>query len=312
MSFIAKWINEYLLSSNKITQEPNINNIEENNTNINYQQSSNQITVNNTDDNIDNDVYHVINDDNMNNDSIIKWFPNNDLFKRYNKFINNVAELNRQKHSLETKIIPRSKQLIKEYMALTRSSNINDKIMSSEIKKKMFIYEQKIKTAEESIKKLELIDSNIIKEWDKYLEEGQEFLKNNNINSNITINDILSDSSLYLLSKKIVNGYCTNINTDIYLETIKDVKKYFDISSFKNTISISLKEYEEKKNKLLELEKTNSKNSMKLFKEAPHIFLRDINNNPIEYDFNINSNPIDITSDKMTYLDEEIKNNDTF
>lgn len=293
MSFIVKWINENLLKrNNKIIQEPNkeTKKIEDV---IQHQESVNNIIVEPT----DGDGAII----NVKEDNLIKWYPNNQLFERYNKFLNNVAELNRQKHSLETKLIPRSKQLIREYMTLNRSGNINDKITCSEIKKEMFSYEHKIKTAEESIKKLESMESNIIDEWDEYLEEARNFLKNNNINSEITINDILSDSSLYLMSKKILDGYCTNINTDIHIEIINNIKKYFDISTFKNSISFSLKEYEDKKNKLLELE---NKNSLILIREAPHVFLCDVNNNPIDYELNINSNPIEITSDKISDLSE--------
>jgi hypothetical protein len=295
MSFIAKWINENLLRrNNKIAQEPptTANNIEDSKIEINHQETVNQIIVNNTD------------DVNINDELVSKWYPKNDLSERYNKFINNVAELNRQKHSLETKLIPRSKQLIKEYMSLYRSTNINDKITCCEIKKEMISYERKIKIAEGSIKILETISSDVLEEWNTYLEDAYNFLNNNIISPEITINDILSDCSLYLMSKKFLDGYCTNINTDMHIEIIKDIKKYFDISSFKNTSSFSLKEYEDKKNKLLELEK---KNSLIVVREAPHVFLRDINNIPIEYDLNINSNPIDITSEIMTDLDEEVR-----
>lgn len=296
MSFIARWINENLLKRNNIVvPEPKIE-IEETKIEIKHQESVNQIIVQNTDN--DEQVIKI-----CNNVSEIKWYPNNDLSERHNKFLNNIAELNRQKHSLETKLIPRSKQLIKEYMTLARSININDKIACSDIKKEMFSYEQKIRTAEESIKKLESMVPEILDEWDKYLEDARDFLKNNNINSEITINDILSDGSLYLMSKKFLDGYCTNVNTDMHLEVIKDIKKYFDIGSFKNTASFSLTEYEDKKNKLLELE---NKNSLILIKEAPHVFLRDINNNPIDYEININSNPIELTSEKMSNLDNNI------
>ena len=91
----------------------------------------------------------------------------------------------------------------------------------------------------------------------------------------------------------------------MHLGVIQDIKKYFDISSVKNTVSFSLKEYEDKKNKLLELEKSNS---LITIREAPTIFLRDINNNPIDYELNINNEPIELTTDKMTDLGEETNN----
>ena len=196
MSFIAKWINENLLKrSNKIIQETKLEIQQEiQQEPIFHQISENKIIVNSTDD--ESAIINVV----------PKWYPHNELSERHNKFLNNVAELNRQKHSLENKLIPRSKQLIKEYMSLCKSKDINDKITCSEIKKEMFIFEQKVKSTDKSIKKLEAMNSDIVEEWDKYLEEARDFLENNNISSEITINDILSDSSLYIMSKRFLDG----------------------------------------------------------------------------------------------------------
>jgi hypothetical protein len=300
MSFLLRWINENLLKK-KITNS-NISELGQPDTNtantnidISTRIPKEEIICTKTQE----DQAICINDPDNN---FNKWKPNNELVQRYNKFLNNIAELNRQKHSLEHKLIPKSKQLIKEYMKKVRSSDINDKIEASEIKKEMFIVEKKVLCAEESIKKLETMDSGIIDEWNNYLEEARDFLLNNNINVEITIDDILSDDGLYIMSKKCLDGYCTTINPDKYLERIQDVKHYFDIGSFKNTMNFTLVEYEEKKKKLLEFSTVNSLNAIK---EAPKLFLRDINNMPIEYDLNVNNNPVELSDDKMSELPNE-------
>lgn len=293
MSFLARWINENLLK-NKIMQN-------QQNQQNQYNQPSD--TNNNVVDNTSNTILEeqIICTNNKNN-NYIKWIPNNELVLKYNKFLNNIAELNRQKYTLDNKLVPKSKQLIKEYLKKSRSIDINDKISASELKKEMFVIEKKVTLAEKSIKELETLDSGIIDEWDKYLEDARVFLQVNNINSEITIDDILSNDRLYIMGKKLLDGYCA-INPNKYLNAIQDIQLYFDIGSYKNKINFSLLEYEEKRKKLFDYE---TENSLNIIKEAPKLFLRDINNNPIDYDLNINNNPVELSNDKISYLINEL------
>ena len=292
MSFLARWINENLLKRKTIQNQEPIKNQKN--------QPNDAINSNNLSNVVPEEQIMCTYDENSN---YIKWIPNNELVKKYNKFLNNVAELNRQKHTLENKLVPRSKQLIKEYMKKSRSIDINDKIYASDLKKEMFVIEKKVIYAEKSIKELETMDSGIIDEWNKYLEDARDFLQLNNIDSEITIDDILSDDRLYIMGKKFLDGYCTMINSDNVLNTIQDIKRHFDIGSCKNTMNFSLVEYEEKRKKLLDYE---TENSLNVIKEAPKLFLRDINNNPIEYDLNINNNPVELSNDKISDLTNEL------
>lgn len=311
MSFLLRWINENLLKK-KITKS-NISELGQLDTNTtNTTNSANTTNTTNTT-NISTETpkteiictkpseEEIILLDEQNR-NFNKWKPNNELVKRYNKFLNCIAELNRQKHSLEHKLIPRSKQIIKEYMQKSRSLNITDKIEASDVRKEMYVIEKKVLIAEESIKKLESMDSGIIDEWNNYLEEARDFLLNNNINSEITIDDILSNDGLYIMSKKYLDGYLTTINPDKCLKTISDIKHHFDIGNLKNTMNITLAEYEEKRKLLLDFSTVNSLNAIK---EAPKLFLRDINNVPIEYDLNINNNPVELSDDKISKLSDD-------
>ena len=307
MSFLVRWINENLLKK-KITNsnisglgqlDKNTTNITNTNTNTNI-----NISTENPKEQIictEKQEVQIICINELNN-NLKKWKPNNELVQRYNKFLNNIAELNRQKHSLEHKLIPKSKQLIKEYMQKSRSLDITDKIEASNIRKEMFIIEKKVLSSEESIKTLKSMNSGIIDEWNNYLEEARDFLLNNNINSEITIDDILSNDGLYIMSIKNLDGYRTTIKPDKYLNTIQDIVHHFDIGNLKNTMNFTLVEYEEKRKLLLDFSTVNSLNAIK---EAPKLFLRDINNIPIEYDLNVNNNPIELSDDKISELPNE-------
>ncbi len=301
MSFLARWINEKLLNR-KTVKNHEYNKIQSKDI-INSQ--SNDIIISNNSSYIAQEEQIMCTTNENNN--CVKWIPNNELVKKHNKFLNNVAELNRQKHTLEYKLVPKSKQLIKEYMKFSRSIDINDKIYASELKKEMFMIEKKVSNAEKSIKELETLGFEIIDEWNKYLEDARDFLQVNDIDSEITINDILSNDSLYIMSKKFLDGYCTTISPDKNLNIIKYIKCYFDIGTFKNTMNFSLKEYEDKRKKLLGYE---TENSLNVIKEAPKLFLRDINNNPIDYDLNINNNPVELSNDKMSDLTNELNDFD--
>ena len=236
-------------------------------------------------------------------DNYNKWIPDNNLVLRHNKYLNNCAELNRLKYIVEYALIPKSKRLIKEFMKKSRSYDPDDRTQVSNIRKEMSIIEKKISTTEDSIKQLENYDLLVVEEWNKYLEKAKIFLESNNINSEITMNDILSEDRLYIICKKILNNYILDVKSNKYLNIIKDITQFFDITcSFKNTPSLDFSEYEKKLKELLNFETKNSLNAIKI---ASKLFLYDIDNNPISYELNINNDVIELSDDIITVLCEE-------
>lgn len=253
--------------------------------------------------------YNIIN--NLSNDSLDnnKWIPDNNIVLQYNKYLNNCAELNRLKYSLEYLLIPKSKQLIKEFIKKSRSQDQNDRSRVSCIRKEMSIIEKKISVAEKSITESENNDSSIVEKWNNYLENAKKFIQFNNVDAEITCNDILSDDGLYIMCKKILNNNIINIESDKYLKTIKDIKQFFDIGyTEKYTESINFidfADYEKKLNELLDFE---TRNSLEAIKKAPKLFLYDNNKNPINYELNINNKPFELSDDIITILCEEYNN----
>jgi hypothetical protein len=180
-----------------------------------------------------------------------KWFPNNKLYEEYNISINCLAELERLKYCLNEYYIPKSKKLFKEYH-LTKNT---------QIKNELILIEENIKSTKETICKLKMIDYNIIDKWNNYLELATNFLKNNNLQNDINVNDILTDISLYLLNDK----YLKEHSNDTILHIFFEIKTFNDLNIF-----------------------TIIKNSI-------HTFLQNV-----IYNNNINNEPFEITDDNLT------------
>ena len=249
--------------------------------------------------NVKNDLFEKLTED------YNKWIPDNKLVLQYDKYLNNYAELNRLKYILEYTLIPKSKRLIKEFMKKSRSHDSDERNQVPSIRKEMSIIDKKISLTEDSIKQLENYDLLIVEKWNIYLEKAKDFLQSNSIDSEITIDDILSDDRLYIMCKKLFNNYI--IESNKYFKTIKDINHFFDITcAIKNTSLLDFSEYERKLNEFLDFETTNSLDAIK---KAPKLFLFDTNKNPITYELNINNVPIELSDDVITILCEEVNIN---
>ncbi len=236
-------------------------------------------------------------------DDCNKWIPDNNIVLQYNKYLNNCAELRRLDYVLEYVLIPKSKRLVKDFMKKSRSSDSNDRSQVSDIRNQMSVTEKQILTTEDSIIQLENMDLSIVEKWKRYLEKANCFLQSNNIDSEITINDILSDDALYILCKKFLNNCVLDPEPNKYLKIIEDVKQFFDIGcQTKNDISNNNIQYEKK---LDELRGYETENSLDVIIQAPKLFLRDADNNPISYELNINNEPVELTDDLIMILCEE-------
>jgi len=232
--------------------------------------------------------------------SELKWIPDNNLTLQYNKYLNNCAELNRLRYSLESILIPKSKQLIKEFMKKSRSSVLDERNQVQHIRKEMSHVQTQISKTEISIKELENYDLDIVEKWEKYLEKAGDFLEHNDINSEIITEDILSDDRLYIMCKKICAKYNSNVESNKYLKLIRDITQFFDVNYSVDDEEITdCVEYKKKLDEFLNFE---TKNSLDAVKKAPTLFLRDVDNNLISYELNINNEPIELSDDIIAVL----------
>ncbi len=181
---------------------------------------------------------------------ITKWVPNDELYKKYNYFLSKINEIQKQKRNGE-KMIERSKFLIKEYNRLKDRKDIDSRINASQTKQELLSLENKIIQGEEAIKKLEEADGSILDEWEEYLLKARNFLESNNINKNITINDILTSSVLLITAKKYLDGYVVSVNREDNLDIIAQLDLFFNIKRLKHTTKITDEEYENKKQQLI-------------------------------------------------------------
>ena len=179
-----------------------------------------------------------------------KWIPNNELVIKYNKYMDNLVELDRQKYVLDEIYIPQSKQLFKEFMKLNKSIDFDERRQCNKIKKNMSIYQQNITNLEKSVELLEKnIDHSIINQWNEYLEQTKNFLITNDINETITINNILTNSSLYFMFVHFLDIFHLNNHNEEYFNIFENIKKYFDVFSLNNLFYVSDVEYQEFKKK---------------------------------------------------------------
>jgi hypothetical protein len=206
-----------------------------------------------------------------------KWIPDNDLVIKYNKYLIVDTEIKRLKNNLDDILIPNSKQLLKEYIKKNRSKDINDKNDILNIKNKMLIIEKQIANTENLIKELDYKDDTIKNLWNDYLKKAQNFLIINNINKNITLEDILTDGSLFLLCNKNLHNYIMNTN---YLNIINDIILFFDFNSQINLENI---------------------NSFEILKNTPEIFFHN-SFESIFYNLNNNNEPFEILDDNICLL----------
>jgi hypothetical protein len=229
------------------------------------------------------------------------WIPNDKLVLEYNKYLNNYAELNRLKYVLEYELIPKSKKTIKEFMKKSRSSNLEDRKEIPDIRNHMTMIEQKICLTENLINQLEKNDITIGEKWNEYLETAKDFLQSNNIDKKISINDILSNDRLYIMCNKLFCNYIAR--PDEYYDAMKHVNCFFDIyHSEQKSYPLDNIQYQQI---LEELSKFETQNTIDAISKAPNLFFRDADKNPIDYELNINNEPVELSDDKILILSEE-------
>ncbi len=180
-----------------------------------------------------------------------KWVPNDNLYKRYNNFLERVSEVNKQKNS-QTKLITKSKQLMKQYNTESKSDDITLKIAASQTKQELFNVETKLRQSEAAVHKLETMDTKVLDEWNDYIEQARNFLIENQIDENINVNDILNTPTLFATMKKFMDGYYVTANYEKHLDTIVQLDTFFNVSNVKNTLKITQGEFENRRKKLLD------------------------------------------------------------
>ncbi len=244
MSYVLNWIKENLLDSKKSKPEENNvtipNSIESNK--LEYKEKEQEVILQNE------NSSQVVESKN-----IKKWAPNDALYDKYNKFLNNVNKIKRHRQEL-SRNIERSKFLIKEYTGLKAKNDVESKINASMTKQELLNIESKIKQGEDAIKELDSIDSNVLDEWDNYVEEARNFLVTNQIDKMITTNDILTTQALLITVKKYLDGYVVTVSNEEYLEALAQIELFFDIKAINNSktkLKFTQKEFEDKKNDIV-------------------------------------------------------------
>jgi hypothetical protein len=217
-----------------------------------------------------------------------KWVPDNILYKEYNNYLICLAEQNRLKYNLENVLIPKSKQLIKEFMKKSKSFNQEEKNQVQNIRKEMNIMEQKILFTEKSIKKYENMDVTVIEKWKEYNEKAQSFLTNNNIDCQITANDILTNESLYLM---YINFLKNNYNQN--LKIIQDINIFFDLDTVEKILS--------KNNQLTHLKK----NLIDIIENTSEFYFQNHQNKSINYELNVENKLFELSDEIIHTLCQE-------
>ncbi len=180
-----------------------------------------------------------------------KWVPNDVLYKKYNNFLERVSEINKHKNS-QTKLITRSKQLMKQYNMESKSDDITLKIAASQTKQELFNVETKLRQSESAVHKLETMDSKVLDEWNDYVEQARNFLIENQIDEGINVNDILNTPTLFATMKKFMDGYYITANYEKHLDTIVQLDTFFNVANTRNTLKITQGEFETRRKKLLD------------------------------------------------------------
>ncbi len=184
---------------------------------------------------------------------IEKWIPKDELYVKYNKFLNNVNKIKRHKQELN-KNIERSKMLIKEYTGLKDKTDVESKINTSMIVQELLNIESKIKQGEDAIKELDTIDSSVLDEWNNYVGEARNFIVTNELDKLLTPNDILTSQALMITAKKYLDGYIVSVSNDDYLESLAKLELFFDVKSLTHSklkLRFTDQEFEDKKNDII-------------------------------------------------------------
>ncbi len=183
---------------------------------------------------------------------IKKWTPNDDLWRRYNKFLTVMADIHKKKHS-ESKLISQSKHLIQQYKAESVSDDITSKLNATQTKQQLMSIESELKKVQNALKQLESMDGKVLDEWNEYLELAREFLITNGLDEFIDVNEILCTTNLFVTIKKLFDSFYTKNTVDeTRLEQIAKATLYFDTSKTQNHAMITNKEFEIKRKALLD------------------------------------------------------------
>ncbi len=234
MSQIIQWISNNLFSKPKDSQ--------------------NKITNGSVNDNID----VTVTEQNKNSDpgldnksSIQKWTPDDNLWMRYNNFLETMSEIQRKKHS-ENKLISQSKHLIVQYKMESASDDITSKMNALQTKQQLISVETQLKRVQDAIKQLESMDGKILEEYENYLNSAREFLYSRGLDSFVDINEILCSTNLFVLMKKTLDSYYSTKNHgEEKLKQIAQITTYFEPGKIQNLSQITDKEFQTKRKELL-------------------------------------------------------------
>lgn len=236
MSQILEWLNSNLFGKKDL----DLKKISNSNDNQNKtEQSDKSDKVNKPDESVQEE------------NKINKWIPNDALWLKYNKFLQNIGEINRKKHS-ETKLISQSKHLIKQYKMESVADDITSKMNATQTKQQLMSLESELKRVQTAIKELETMDGKVLDEWNEYIELAREFLVSNGLDTFLDVNDILCSTNLFATMKKIFDSYYSRRNcNEEKLEQIAMMSIYFEPSKTENYSRITDKEFQDKRKELL-------------------------------------------------------------
>lgn len=186
-------------------------------------------------------------------DLIEKWTPNDELYRRYNHFIDTLGDINSNKYKLkkDLKLKLEIEERIKELKETEK--DIFDEVKRLDYEIELENIKIRITKYEKKLEYLKNMDNQILQEWKEYTRSAKEFIKRNSLEQFIEINNILSSDNIFITLKKQFDGAVVSKNNEKYIETFSKLSLYFDIRKTRGNMKLNYYKNEEIMNKRKEL-----------------------------------------------------------
>lgn len=155
------------------------------------------------------------------------WKPNDKLIKDYNKSTKHACF----SYEYENKIKHNQLRLrdFKQQFNETPTESVRGRIERQQLKLSIMNLEQEIKKYEDLIYETQTKPMLILDEYDKYLNEAEAFIKQNDLQKVLKTSDILTSQNLYIKAKEIMDEGLLSVDSEEAYEKLLLVSSCFDL-----------------------------------------------------------------------------------